>query len=139
MIIKEIRKEVFGTRTEEMDKFPSLIKYIDANSNLSVQVHPNNDYAKKIWKWYRKTEMWSLLIVKKMHKLYVVWKENIKQDQIEDIIKSGNIKANLKYVDIKKGDAIYIPSGTIHAILGDTLICEIQQNSNLTYHCIWLG
>ncbi len=130
---KEIRKEVFGTRTEEMDKFPLLIKYIDANSNLSVQVHPNNDYAKKYENDIGKTEMWYVIDCKENAQIICGMKENIKQDQIEDIIKSGNIKDNLKYVDIKKGDAIYIPSGTIHAILGDTLICEIQQNSNLTY------
>lgn len=130
---KDIRSEVFGTKTENMDKFPLLIKYIDANSNLSVQVHPNDEYARKYENDTGKTEMWYVIDCKENAQIICGMKEEVKQEQIADIIKSGKIKDKLKYVDIQKGDVIYIPSGTIHAILGDTLICEIQQNSNLTY------
>lgn len=130
---KEIREEVFGTKTVSMDKFPLLIKYIDANSNLSVQVHPNNEFAKENENDTGKTEMWYIIDCASNAKIICGMKENVKQEDVEDIIRNNKIKENLNYIDIQKGDAIYIPSGTIHAILGDTLICEIQQNSNLTY------
>lgn len=130
---KEIRSEVFGTKTETMDKFPLLIKYIDAKSNLSVQVHPNDEYAKEYENDTGKTEMWYIIDCEENAQIICGMKDGIKEEEVEDIIRSGKIKENLKYVDIQKQDVIYIPSGTIHAILGNTLICEIQQNSNLTY------
>lgn len=130
---KSVREEVFGTKTINMDKFPLLIKYIDAKSNLSVQVHPNNEYAKNNENDTGKTEMWYIIDCAKDARIICGMKENVKQEDIEEIIRNNKIKENLNYVEIQKGDSIYIPSGTIHAILGDTLICEIQQNSNLTY------
>ncbi len=130
---KSIRQEVFGTKTVNMEKFPLLIKYIDAKTNLSVQVHPNNEFAKNNENDTGKTEMWYIIDCAKDAKIICGMKENVKQEEVEEIIRNNKIKENLNYVDIKKGDSIYIPSGTIHAILGDTLICEIQQNSNLTY------
>lgn len=130
---KSVREEVFGTKTINMDKFPLLIKYIDAKSNLSVQVHPNNEYAKNNENDTGKTEMWYIIDCAKDARIICGMKENVKQEDIEGIIRNNKIKENLNYVEIQKGDSIYIPSGTIHAILGDTLICEIQQNSNLTY------
>lgn len=130
---KSVREEVFGTKTINMDKFPLLIKYIDAKSNLSVQVHPNNEFAKNNENDTGKTEMWYIIDCAKDARIICGMKENVKQEDIEEIIRNNKIKENLNYVEIQKGDSIYIPSGTIHAILGDTLICEIQQNSNLTY------
>lgn len=130
---RNIRKEVFGTKTEKMEKFPLLIKYIDASSNLSVQVHPNDEYAKKNENDSGKTEMWYIIDCAENAQIICGMKENVTQKDVVNIIRNGKIKENLNYVNIQKGDAIYIPSGTIHAILGDTLICEIQQNSNLTY------
>lgn len=130
---RDIRTEVFGTKTEEMDKFPLLIKYIDANSNLSVQVHPNDEYAKMNENDTGKTEMWYIIDCAENTKIICGMKENVAKKDVSEIIRSGRIKENLNYMNIQKGDVIYIPSGTIHAILGDTLICEIQQNSNLTY------
>ncbi|MCI8352331.1 MAG: mannose-6-phosphate isomerase, class I [Clostridia bacterium] len=130
---RDLRAEVFGTKTKEMEKFPLLIKYIDANSNLSVQVHPNDEYAKKNENDSGKTEMWYIIDCAKDAKIICGMKENVTNKDVDTIIRNGKIKENLNYINIQKGDAIYIPSGTIHAILGDTLICEIQQNSNLTY------
>lgn len=130
---KDKRKEIFGTKTTNMDKFPLLVKYIDAKTNLSVQVHPNNEFAKNNETDTGKTEMWYVVDCAKDAKIICGMKETVKQNQVEDIIRNNKIKENLNYLNIKKGDSIYIPSGTIHAILADTLICEIQQNSNLTY------
>lgn len=130
---RNIRIEVFGTKTEKMDKFPLLIKYIDANSNLSVQVHPNDEYAKINENDTGKTEMWYIIDCVENAKIICGMKESVTQKDVSEIIRNGKIKEKLNYINIQKGDSIYIPSGTIHAILGDTLICEIQQNSNLTY------
>lgn len=130
---RDLRQEIFGSKTKEMEKFPLLIKYIDANSNLSVQVHPNDEYAKKNENDTGKTEMWYIIECAKNAQIICGMKENVTNKDVCDIIKNGKIKENLNYMNIQKGDVIYIPSGTIHAILGDTLICEIQQNSNLTY------
>lgn len=127
------RVEIFGTKTEDMEKFPLLIKFIDANSNLSVQVHPDDQYAKEYEADTGKTEMWYIIDCLPNSQIICGMKEEVQQEDVEDIIRNNKIKENLNYVDIKKGDSIYIPSGTIHAILGGALICEIQQNSNLTY------
>lgn len=129
----QMRKEVFGTKTSTMDRFPLLIKFIDANDNLSVQVHPNDEYAKERENDIGKTEMWYILECGENAQVICGLKDSVKQEEVKKIIKNGKIKENLKYISIKKGDAIYIPAGTIHALLGDTLLCEIQQNSDLTY------
>lgn len=130
---KKQRSKIFGTKTQNMDRFPLLIKFIDANSNLSVQVHPDDKYAKEIERDVGKTEMWYVIDCQEDAQIICGMNDNIKQSDVEKVINNGNIKENLKYVNIKPGDSIYIPSGTIHAILGNTLICEVQQNSNLTY------
>lgn len=139
MTLKELfddnqkREEIFGTKTKCMDKFPLLIKFIDARDNLSVQVHPDDEYASKFESDIGKTEMWYVMDCDKDATLICGMKESVKQEEIEKIIQEGNIRDYLKQVPIHKGDVIYIPSGTVHAILKGTLICEIQQNSNLTY------
>lgn len=130
---KDTRVEIFGTKTKDMEKFPLLIKFIDANSNLSVQVHPDDKYAKENENDTGKTEMWYIIDCLPNSQIICGMKEEVQQEDVEDIIRNNKIKENLNYVNIKKGDSIYIPSGTIHAILGGALICEIQQNSNLTY------
>lgn len=130
---KDTRVEIFGTKTKDMEKFPLLIKFIDANSNLSVQVHPDDEYAKENEEDTGKTEMWYIIDCLPNSQIICGMKKEVQQEDVEDIIRNNKIKENLNYVNIKKGDSIYIPSGTIHAILGGTLICEIQQNSNLTY------
>lgn len=129
----EKREEVFGTKSKDLDKFPLLVKFIDAKTNLSVQVHPDDDYAKRVEGSLGKTEMWYIMDCKPEAKLICGLKEGVKQESLEGILRSDNVSEYLNFIDIEKGDYIYIPAGTIHAILGGILICEIQQNSNLTY------
>lgn len=127
------REEIFGSKTKNMKQFPLLVKFIDAKDNLSVQVHPNDEYAKQYENDIGKTEMWYVMDCDENAKIICGMKEEVKQEEIADIIKQGKLRDNLKEVSIHKGDIIYIPAGTVHAILKGTLICEIQQNSNLTY------
>ena len=130
---QETKEEIFGTKCLPMKKFPLLIKFIDAEDNLSVQVHPDDQYAKMYENDSGKTEMWYILDCKGNAKLICGLTEDANKENIEQILKNGEIGKYLKYVDIEKGDSIYIPAGTVHAILSGILICEIQQNSDLTY------
>lgn len=130
---KEKREEIFGTKTRKMDTFPLLIKFIDAKDNLSVQVHPDDEYALKNENDIGKTEMWYVMDCDENATIICGLNKNVKQADIPKVICGGKIQDALNQVPIHKGDVIYIPSGTVHAILKGTLICEIQQNSNLTY------
>ena len=129
---KSIKKYIFGDKCENLDKFPLLIKFIDANSNLSVQVHPNDKYAKEVENDTGKTEMWYILDCIDNAKL-ICGTKNLKNEEKSEKLTQSNIEEFLNYIDISKGNVIYIPSGTVHAILGGAFICEIQQNSDLTY------
>lgn len=113
--------------------FPLLIKLIDANDKLSVQVHPDNEYAKIHDNDLGKTEMWYIIDAKPNAKLICGVKNGTTKKQFEEAIKSNTLNEYLNYVDVKKGDVIFIPSGTIHAILDGIVIAEIQQNSDTTY------
>ena len=130
---KEKRIELFGTKTKDMERFPLLIKFIDARDNLSVQVHPDDEYALAHENDTGKTEMWYVMECDENASIICGLKETIAKDQISNVIENGTLQNYLNKVPIQKGDVIYIPSGTVHAILKGTLICEIQQNSNLTY------
>ena len=103
---KTLRREVFGTKTIDMEKFPLLIKFIDANTNLSVQVHPNDEYAKKYENDTGKTEMWYIIDCDKEAKIICGMKEDVKQEEVAEIIKSNKIKENLKFIQIQKDCSI---------------------------------
>ena len=126
-----IRKEIFGTRCEKMDKFPILIKFIDATDKLSIQVHPNDEYAKKYEKDLGKTECWYILNCNENAKIICGLNNKAKNKTNNELIE--NIEEYVEYVNIKKGDFITIPSGTVHATLDGVLICEVQQSSDITY------
>ncbi len=130
---KEIRKEIFGTKCINIEDFPLLIKFIDANDCLSVQVHPDNEYALKNENSQGKTEMWYILDCEEGAQIICGVKEGISIEELKNSINENKITESLNYIDVHKGDAIYIPSGTIHALLGKTLVAEVQQNSNITY------
>lgn len=130
---KELRKEIFGTKCENLDEFPLLIKFIDANKSLSIQVHPDNQYAIKNENSQGKTEMWYILDCEPEAQIICGVKKGITKEKLKENINSNKITECLNYIDVKKGDVIYIPSGTIHALLGKTLVAEVQQNSNITY------
>lgn len=129
----KLRNEIFGTRCENMKEFPLLIKFIDASKSLSVQVHPDDEYAKKVENANGKTEMWYILDCEPGAQIICGMKEGVTKEELRKCIKLNKVENCLNYIDVKKGDAIYIPSGTIHALLGKTLVAEVQQNSDITY------
>lgn len=130
---QKYKEIIFGKKCLKMEKFPLLIKFIDANNNLSVQVHPNDEYASRFENDSGKSEMWYVLDCKKDAQLICGLEGNINKENIKQIIENKKICKYLRYIDIEKGDSIFIPSGTVHAILSGILVCEIQQNSDLTY------
>lgn len=130
---KKIKGKIFGSKCNDLNEFPLLIKFIDAKENLSIQVHPDDKYAKENGLGSGKNEMWYIIECGENSKVIGGLNTNLAQNELKDIIEKDNIKYYLNYIDIKQGDSIYIPAGTVHAILKDTLICEIQQNSDITY------
>lgn len=131
--IEKIGKDKLGKRAEEFDYFPLLIKFIDAKDNLSIQVHPDDEYALKNEGEYGKTEMWYIMDADEGSYLYYGFNRKISKEEYEARISDNTLLEVLNKVEVKKGDVFFIPSGTVHAIGAGILICEIQQNSNTTY------
>lgn len=126
-------REVLGTNCRRFDEFPVLIKFIDAKDNLSIQVHPDNAYALKYEHQYGKTEMWYVVDCEEGAYLYYGFNREVSKEEFAERIRNNTLLEVLNPVKVKKGDVLFIESGTIHAIGKNILIAEIQQNSNVTY------
>ena len=131
--LDRVGKDVLGTRAARFDYFPLLIKFIDAKGDLSVQVHPDDDYALKNEGEYGKTEMWYILDHDEGACLYYGFAKDITKQEYEEAIRNNTLTDILNRVPVHKGDVFFIPAGTVHAIGAGIVICEIQQNSNTTY------
>lgn len=131
--IEKAGKEVLGDNCRKFEYFPILIKLIDAKDNLSVQVHPNNEYAQRVEGEYGKTEMWYIVDCDPGAELLYGFKHNIAKEEFERRIKDNTLLEVTNSVKVHKGDVFFIESGTLHAIGKGILIAEIQQNSNTTY------
>jgi len=114
-------------------KFPILIKYIDALQNLSVQVHPNDAYARKNENDNGKTEMWYILSADEGAGIYCGFARDTNKKEFLEKVKDGTVEEMLNFIPVKAGDCFLIEAGTVHAICKGCLICEIQQSSNVTY------
>lgn len=126
--------EFLGTHIKTEDELPILIKFIDAKKDLSVQVHPTDEYAKeKENGQLGKTEMWYVLDATKDTSLVYGLSHTVEEAVIREAIASGTVEKYLQKVPVKKDDVFFIEAGTIHAIGAGALIAEIQENSNLTY------
>lgn len=133
-IIEKFGKEnIVGTRALDFSYFPVLIKLIDAKDNLSIQVHPDNEYAERVEGEFGKTEIWYVLDAADNAQLIYGFKEKISSDEFVRAIKENTLTDVLNSVKVKKGDLLFIEAGTVHAIGKGALIAEIQQNSNTTY------
>ena len=118
---------------EDTEDFPVLIKFIDAKENLSVQVHPGNEYAKKYEGDLGKTEMWYVVDALPGAQLVYGLRNGIDKEDFKKAVEENKIGECLNYVDVHRGDVFFIPAGCVHAIGGGILIAEIQQSSNVTY------
>jgi mannose-6-phosphate isomerase len=114
-------------------KFPLLFKYLDTNERISIQVHPDDAYAKKRGYPAGKTEMWYVLSNKFRSSLLVGFKSRQDKKSLERMVANGTLASNLKKYRPKKGDCFFIPAGTVHTIGKGNVIFEVQQNSDVTY------
>ncbi len=114
-------------------ELPILIKLIDAKADLSVQVHPNDEYALFHENSLGKTEMWYVLDAKKESELVFGFNQTVSAEQVRKAAESGTISRYLNHVSVHKNDVFFIEAGTVHAIGAGCLIAEIQESSNITY------
>lgn len=114
------------------DKFPLLVKLISAEDKLSIQVHPNDDFARKEENQLGKTEAWYVLDAKDEAEL-IIGTKNCDREIFRQAINNKTIEKYLNVVKVKKGDFFYIESGMIHGICGGVTLVEIQENSDITY------
>lgn len=126
-------KKVTGTHSRHYTQFPLLIKFIDAKDDLSIQVHPDDEYAMKNEGQYGKTEMWYIVDCEEGASLYYGFSREVSKEEFEERIKNKTLLEVLNKVEVHKGDVLFIEPGTIHAIGKGNLIAEIQENSNVTY------
>ncbi len=131
--IKKCGNTVLGTNCKRFTYFPVLIKLIDANSDLSVQVHPDDAYAGRVEGGYGKTEMWYVVDCLPGAALYCGFRQAVTKERFAQLIADGTLESALNRVPVQKGDVLFIEAGTIHAIGAGMVIAEIQQNSNTTY------
>lgn len=128
-----VGKQALGWKADSLDRFPILIKFIDAKECLSVQIHPDDEYAIKNENESGKNEMWYIIDCDEDSYVYCGVKEGISKEEIRNRIKDNTIMDVLNKINVKKGDVIFVEAGTIHAIGKGILLCEIQQNSDCTY------
>lgn len=129
--IIQMHPEYVGHKNNQI---PVLIKFIDAAKDLSVQVHPSDEYARKYENGQNgKTEMWYVLEAKEGAKLVWGFEHKVTKEILEKDITDGTLQNDLHYVSVHKGDVFLIESGTVHAIGEGILLAEIQENSDLTY------
>ena len=119
--------------TGNVPELPILVKLIDAYKDLSVQVHPNDEYARKNENSLGKTEMWYVLSARKDSRLIYGFNREMTKDKVRDATMDGSIGKYLNCVPVEKDNVFFINPGTVHAIGAGTLVAEIQENSNITY------
>ena len=128
-----IGKEALGWKCQAQDRFPILIKFIDAKQALSIQIHPDDEYALENENEYGKNEMWYVVDSEPGSYLYCGLSRDASKEEILERINNNTITDILNKIEVKAGDVVMVKAGTIHAIGAGVFICEIQQNSNCTY------
>lgn len=134
-VISRRPEEILGRQTalKYNNQLPLLAKIIDAHQDLSIQVHPNDEMAKREHNKFGKSEMWYILDAEPGAFLYAGFKEHITPEQYKERVANGTITDVLAKHEVHKGDVFYLPSGRVHAICGGIKLAEIQQSSDVTY------
>ena len=130
-LCEEFGEKLVGSKFNKK-KFPLLVKLINSKDKLSVQVHPNDEYAKRVENEFGKTEAWYVVDAKPGAKL-IVGTKNCDKESFKRAIEEGKTEGFLNIIEVKKGDCFLIKSGLVHAICEGLIIAEIQQNSDVTY------
>ena len=126
-------KSICGTKGKKYEFFPLLIKFIDAKRDLSIQVHPDDEYAMRVEGEYGKTEAWYILDCEPDAELILGFNRNVTVEEFKKAAQGDEMMSICNRVKVKKGDVFFIESGTMHAICKGILLAEVQQNSNTTY------
>lgn len=132
-VTKKFTREMWGSACVAHSEFPILVKLIDADKNLSVQVHPGDDYAMAHGQAYGKTEMWYIVDAKADAFIYLGFKRAVTEQECRAAIKEGTFTELLYKQPVKKGESYFVPAGTVHAIGAGCLIAEVQQSSDCTF------
>lgn len=134
-LIREKKEKLVGDKVYQKfgEKFPLLIKFIDAQDDLSIQVHPNDKLAKERHNSFGKTEMWYIVEAEPGAFLYSGFKEKIDPEQYVEKVADNTFTDTLQKHYVKEGDVFFIPAGRVHAIASGCFVAEIQQTSNITY------
>ena len=130
-VLKE-HPEWMGTKVQN-GEFPILAKFIDAKKDLSVQVHPDDDYARQHECQNGKTEMWHIIDADEGAQLIYGFKHRVTEEILRNAVENGTLDKHLQKVKVHKGDLFYVPAGTVHGIGAGILVAEIQESSNVTY------
>ena len=134
-LVNQYKGDFVGNAVYEKfgEEFPLLIKFIDAKTPLSIQVHPSNEVAKERHNSFGKNEMWYVMQADKDAELIVGFDEKINTDDYKTHLKNNTILNVMHHETVQKGDTFYIPTGRVHAIGAGVLLAEIQQTSDVTY------
>lgn len=134
-LIKSFKGDFVGNRVYALfgEDFPLLIKFIDAKTPLSIQVHPGNDLAKERHNSFGKNEMWYVMQAEKDAELIVGFNRKVTKEIYSEHLNNATLSEILNIEKVEKGDTFYIPTGRVHAIGAGVLLAEIQQTSNITY------
>lgn len=134
-LIKNYKSDLLGNSVYKKfnEEFPLLVKYIDAREILSVQVHPDDEYARKNHNSNGKNEMWYIIDAEKNSEIVYGFKENINKDIFIKHLNNSCLTEILNFIEVEEGDVFFIPARKLHAIGKGILLAEIQQSSDLTY------
>nr|WP_152556917.1 type I phosphomannose isomerase catalytic subunit [Flavobacterium sp. 83] len=134
-LIDEYPNEILGTQVYARfgKQFPLLFKYLDAREDLSIQVHPNDELAKKRHNSFGKTEMWYIMQADEDARIIVGFKEKSNANDYLENLKNKTLLSILDDVKVKSGDVFFLETGTVHAIGAGLVVAEIQQTSDITY------
>jgi mannose-6-phosphate isomerase len=131
--VLEQHPEYLGTKVDKRYGLPILVKFIDAEKHLSIQVHPEDDFARKTENDFGKTEMWYVLDATEDAFLVHGFAHDVNESMLRKSVADGDLDKHLNKVKVHKGDVFFTPAGTIHGIGAGCLIAEIQESSNVTY------
>lgn len=132
-LMAEFKEKLMGKNFKNQSYFPLLIKIIDANDKLSIQVHPEDKYAYQVEGEAGKTEAWYVVNAKEDAKIVYGLREDITKEDFIKTVESNRISDTLNIQPVVAGDMIFVPAGTVHALLEGVMVYEVQQNSDTTY------
>jgi mannose-6-phosphate isomerase len=133
-LMQEHRPELLGRAAQQYDRFPWLMKFLDCQDWLSVQVHPDEQAVKKLWPGEgNKTEAWFILDAAPGSKIYAGLRPGVDEARLRSALKAGAVADCLHSFEPRPGDCVFLPAGTVHAVGGGVLLAEIQQTSDATF------